>query len=397
MATSAPEKRIEGIHFPAPRDKMAASALRLRDFYALKPGAPLIQQEFGFFTLERWQREGHMPRYASREQEGAWLADTFGFEDDGSFSLGGLGWCEAAFVPEFEETVLEDRGSYDLVQDHAGRKVLFFKGRRSGFMPEYVDHPVKDHRTWEENVKWRLNPTSLERFDTAFATRLRRAVDAARQGKVIVQNLIGGYMYLRSLIGPVELLYMVYDNPDLIHACMQTWLTRADAVVARHQHAVTIDEIFLAEDICFNHGPLISPDMIREFLFPYYQQLIASTRRRQLDRARPLFIQIDTDGNSLPVIDVYREIGMNYMSPFEVASGCDVVAVGADYPDLLMRGGIDKRILARDKEAIDREMDRILPVLFRRGGYIPVCDHGVPEEVSFENYCHFRRRVREYA
>jgi hypothetical protein len=29
-------------------------------------------------------------------------------------------------------------------------------------------------------------------------------------------------MYLRSLIGPVELLYMVYDNPDLIHACMQT-------------------------------------------------------------------------------------------------------------------------------------------------------------------------------
>jgi uroporphyrinogen decarboxylase len=150
----------------------------------------------------------------------------------------------------------------------------------------------------------------------------------------------------------------------------------------------------MAEDICFNHGPLISPDMIREFLFPYYQQLIASTRRRQLDRARPLFHPDRHRRQQSAVIDVYREIGMNYMSPFEVASGCDVVAVGADCPDLLMRGGIDKRILARDKEAIDREMDRILPVLFRRGGYIPVCDHGVPEEVSFENYCHFRRRVR---
>ena len=23
-------------------------------------------------------------------------------------------------------------------------------------MPEYVDHPVKDQKTWEENVKWRL-------------------------------------------------------------------------------------------------------------------------------------------------------------------------------------------------------------------------------------------------
>ena len=293
--------------------------------------------------------------------------------------------------------MLEDRGDYDLAQDHAGRKVLFFKGRRNGFMPEYVDHPVKDMHTWETSVKWRLNPASPERFGDAFAAKMCGAADAARQGKVIVQNLIGGYMYLRSLIGPVELLYMVYDDPALIHDCMQTWLNLADAVVARHQQAVTIDEIFLAEDICFNHGPLISPDMMREFLFPYYQQLIANTRQRQLDRARTLFIQIDTDGNSIPVIDVYRETGMNYMSPFEVASGCDVVAVGADYPDLLMRGGIDKRILAQGKDAIDREMDRILPVLFKRGGYIPVCDHGVPEEVSFENYCHFRCRVREYA
>ena len=393
----APEKWIEGIHFPMPRNKLAASARRLRDFYALKTEAPFIQQEFGFFTQERWQQEGHMPRFSDRAQEEQWMMETFGFEESGSFSLGGLGWCEAAFIPEYEQIVLEDRGDYDLAQDHAGRKVLFFKGRRNGFMPEYVDHPVKDMHTWETSVKWRLNPASPERFGDAFAAKMCGAADAARQGKVIVQNLIGGYMYLRSLIGPVELLYMVYDDPALIHDCMQTWLNLADAVVARHQQAVTIDEIFLAEDICFNHGPLISPDMMREFLFPYYQQLIANTRQRQLDRARTLFIQIDTDGNSIPVIDVYRETGMNYMSPFEVAAGCDVVAVGADYPDLLMRGGIDKRILAQGKDAIDREMDRILPVLFKRGGYIPVCDHGVPEEVSFENYCHFRCRVREYA
>ena len=33
----------------------------------------------------------------------------------------------------------------------------------------------------------------------------------------------------------------------------------------------------------------------------------------------------------------------------------------------------------------------------RRGGYIPTCDHGVPEEVSFENYLHFRHPAAEYA
>ena len=40
----------------------------------------------------------------------------------------------------------------------------FFKGRRGGFMPEYIDHPVKDMKTWEEDVKWRLVPATPERY-----------------------------------------------------------------------------------------------------------------------------------------------------------------------------------------------------------------------------------------
>ncbi len=390
------DQKIDGIHQMVSREKMTESARRLRDFYAMKPQAPFIQQEFGFYSLDRWKEEGHMPVFSDPEQERRWMADTFGFEENGSCSLGGLGWCEAAFEPEYEQKVLEVKGDYDLAQDHAGRKVLFFKGKRSGFMPEYVDHPVKDQKTWEEDVKWRMNPASPERFDSVFSETMQKAVDAARQGKVMIQSVIGGYMYLRSLIGPLEMMYMFHDEPDLIHDCMETWLQLADAVIARHQQQVSLDEIFLAEDICYNHGSLISPDMMREFLFPYYQQLISNAKKRQLDPDRSLRIQIDTDGNCIPVIDLYREIGMSYMSPFEVASGCDVVQIGQDYPDLLMRGGVDKRVMAQGKEAIDREMDRILPVMFKRGGYMPVCDHGVPEEVSFENYLYYRKRVLAY-
>jgi methionyl aminopeptidase len=57
----------------------------------------------------------------------------------------------------------------------------------------------------------------------------------------------------------------------------------------------------------------------------------------------------------------------------------------------------DKRILAEGKDAIDREVDRILPAMKKRGGYFPTCDHGVPAEVSFENYVYFRKRMLEYA
>lgn len=377
---------IDGVHALPPRDQMHPSARKLRDTYAITPGAPLFRREFGYFSLDAWKKQG-LP-------ENADLAELFQFDPPGNHYLWQLGWCEAPFVPAFEEKVIETRGEYEVIQDVAGRHVLFFRGRRSGFMPEFLDHPVKDQRTWEENVKWRLDPNSPERY-ADLQERMKTAQAAAAQGLMISQNLIGGYMYLRSLIGPGDLLYMFCEQPELIHDCMNSWLQVADAVIAHHQQYVTLDEIYMAEDICYNHGALISPDMMREFLFPYYQQLIDNVRKRQIDKSRHLYIHIDTDGNTNPVIPIYQEIGMDVMSPFEVAAGCDVVEIGMKYPNLVMFGGIDKRILATSKEEIDRHLERILPTMRQRGGYIPTCDHGVPEEVPLENYLHYRKRCIE--
>jgi len=380
--------KMDGISQMVPREQMVPSARKWRDAYARVPGAPLFQREFGFYCLEQWYEQGL--------DSDADKAKLFGYDPLGSFGLRGTGWVTVDFSPPFEEEVIEDRGEHEVVRDAAGRHTLCFKGRRSGFMPEYIDHPVKDHKTWEEDCKWRMDPASPERWGEAFLKGITQAKEAAGQGKMICQRVIGGYMYLRSLIGPADLLYAFYDMPELIHDCMQTWLTLVDAVVARHQEHVTLDELFLAEDICYNHGPLISPDMMREFLFPYYQQLVTNVKARQIDKSRHLYVQIDTDGNCLPVIDIYGEqIGMDVMSPFEVASGCDVVEVGRRWPDLVIHGGIDKRVLASSKKAIDEMVERIIPPLRERGGYIPTCDHGVPAEVSLENYMHYRKRCLE--
>lgn len=260
-------------------------------------------------------------------------------------------------------------------------------------MPEYLDHPVKDQKTWAEKVKWRLQPDAPGRMEDA--KKAAAAAKAAQlRGKVVVQRSIGGYMYLRSLIGPEDLLYMFYDEPELIHSCMQTWLALADAVTAEHQKAVEFDELFLAEDICYNGGCLISPDMMREFLFPYYQELIDRVRKR--NGGRRLHIQIDTDGRADDVIDLYREIGMDSMSPFEVAAGCDLVGISQKYPDLLLSGGIDKRMIVQGGDALRIHLDKILPPMRRRGGYIPTCDHGVPEETPFENYMLYRSLMNDY-
>jgi uroporphyrinogen decarboxylase len=376
----------DGIHALLPRAAMPEHVRRLRDTYACVPDTPLVRREFGYYCLEEWKAQG-MPQ----DQP---LATLFDYHPEARHGLGQLGWCEAALVPAFEDRVVEVRGDHEVVQDYAGRHLLVFRGRRSGFMPEYIGHPVQDRRTWLERIAWRLDPTTPERYRDE-AAQMAAARQAAGQGLMISQHVIGGYMYLRSLIGPEDLLYAFHDDPALIETCMEAWFALADAVIARHQAHVTLDEVFLAEDICYNNGSLISPAMMTQFLLPFYQQLLTNIRRRQLDPQRHLYVQIDTDGFADAVIPWYRALGMDVMSPFEVAAGCDVVRTGKEYPNLVLFGGIDKRVLAQGKAAIDRELERILPAMRRRGGYIPTCDHGVPAEVCYEDYLHYRRRCVE--
>ena len=44
---------------------------------------------------------------------------------------------------------------------------------------------------------------------------------------------------------------------------------------------------------------------------------------------------------------------------------------------------------------LHENLERILPAMRERGGYIPTCDHGVPEEVSLDNYRYYRKRCVE--
>jgi len=52
-------------------------------------------------------------------------------------------------------------------------------------------------------------------------------------------------------------------------------------------------------------------------------------------------------------------------------------------------------VLAATTEEIDAMVERILPTMRARGGYIPTCDHGVPAEVPLANYLHYRKRCVE--
>ncbi len=105
---------------------------------------------------------------------------------------------------------------------------------------------------------------------------------------------------------------------------------------------------------------------------------------------------VDTDGDMNLLIPLFVDAGVNWLWPFEVQSGMDVVKVREEYPDeFMIWGGMDKRALALDKDAIRREVERVLPPMLEKGGYIPGIDHNVPPDVPLENFQFYLELVRK--
>ena len=363
------------------------SAERIRATYELRPVDHLFRREFYFWpqALERWTSEGMPEDWRER--------DLFGF--DPSPFVGQpvrLGWCDCPFAPAYEEKVLEDEGTTQIVQDSSGQIKRVIKGMAHGFMPVYLRNVVESREDWERDVRPRLDPDTPERWADFDRKMADVAARVAAGTHLLSVNAVGGYMYLRDLFGPEKLLLAFYDAPDLVHACMAQWLRLMAACITRVQDRAPLFRLFLAEDICYKTGPLISPAMFGQFLAPYYTELVETLRGRQAER---LYFELDTDGNPDDLLPAYIACGLDAMEPFEVAAGCDVVATAEQYPSLVIAGGIDKRILAAGPDAIDRELERILPPMVARGGFHPTCDHGVPHDVSYANYCHYRQRALE--
>jgi len=60
---------------------MTPGARKARDFYAMAPGAPLYRREFGYYCIDTWKTQGHIPQKADEK----FLSDLFMFDDPGVY------------------------------------------------------------------------------------------------------------------------------------------------------------------------------------------------------------------------------------------------------------------------------------------------------------------------
>ena len=61
-----------------------------------------------------------------------------------------------------------------------------------------------------------------------------------------------------------------------------------------------------------------------------------------------------------------------------------------------MIGGIDLDALRQNKAAIRREVEEKVPPLIADGGYVPLADGRVREDVPFEHYVYYRKLLKKF-
>jgi uroporphyrinogen decarboxylase len=201
-----------------------------------------------------------------------------------------------------------------------------------------------------------------------------------------VISIDGGsfYGFLRDWIGFEQLSYLLYDQPGLVCEMMDYLGDFYVQVLHKALDEVEVDFAMFWEDMCYKGGPLLSPTMFRQFMLPNYRKVT-----RLLEEHGVELSWVDCDGNIEALIPLWLEGGVRGFYPLEVASGMDAARLRAQYGHrIVMWGNVDKRALSQGREAIDAELRRLAPVA-AQGGFIPLVDHGVPDDVSFENYLYY--------
>ena len=202
-------------------------------------------------------------------------------------------------------------------------------------------------------------------------------------------TLDGYFWHPRNLFGIENHFYAFYDVPELmleINSDLADFHKRALDMVYDVVHPVFMT---FAEDMSYNHGPMLSREQYDKFMLPFYRKVIPVLK------AHDTRVLIDTDGFVEPLIPWFLEGGIEGILPLERMAGVDVNRIREAYPDLLMIGGYDKTIMHKGEDAMRAEFERLKPAILS-GGYIPSVDHQTPPDVTLEQYRVFMRLLREY-
>jgi hypothetical protein len=356
---------------------------------ACKPVDRVPNHEVGAWpqTQDRWEKEG-LDRFSLNWD---WFT---GCEH---FGLDPREYIDVNFgmMPGFPEEVLETTSRYEIIRHSNGvvTKALIEGETRGGraCMDEYLSFPVTSRDDFRE-IKKRYNSRLAGRYPPMWREIMLPRWKNREHPLILGRNCstLGFYWRAREWMGTMNLSYAWYDEPALIHEMMEFIADFTIEVSRPILQETDVDYVMISEDMAMKTGPLLSPGQYKTFIFPHMRRLADFYKQNGVR-----YILVDSDGNCEALIPLLMDAGVDGIWPLERASGMNPVRLRGKFGrDLRLSGGVDKMALLKGKDAIDRHLSALVP-LVEEGGFIPTIDHTVPPDISLDNFCYYMKRKRD--
>ena len=346
-------------------------------------------------TLERWHREGLPEDVTDTLTYVKQMLDIPDAPAKQAWTTSGVNF---GMIPEFEEKLIEHRpapkGSTSrgtlIVQDWKGNvceisdefSVSDLRGAPDFVTRAWIKLPVNARDDWP-NMAARYDVNDAKRFADDFQQRCHRLAQRDYLSQITIS---GPFWQLREWLGFEGLCMMFLDDPSFVQEMISFWRDFVSSMLRRMGEHYVPDVVMINEDMAYKEKPMIGPDMCREFLLDCWQSWADVCREIGV----PIYA-VDSDGHIGELVDVWIDAGFVHTWPIEVAAGNDLPALSKKYgQQFSWGGGVDKRAIAQGGTALQNEIDRLRPVI-DAGGYIPGCDHGIPSDVSWDNFVTYCR------
>jgi uroporphyrinogen-III decarboxylase len=252
-------------------------------------------------------------------------------------------------------------------------------------MPEFIRYPVRDRESWEFLVS-RSNATEFMPPDEIEAN-CRRFDDRNRP---LVVGAGGTYSQIRGLMGTENASITLMEDPELVHEMIAHQLNGIRDHVFPLIERLKPEIVAMGEDLCYNHGMLLSPAMFEDYYADYYREVC------DMAHSVDAIVAVDTDGNAMEFTDVAAGCGVDAIYPYEVKAGNDLFAIREKHPEFILFGGLEKETINEGNEDdIEPEIMSKVPRLLESRRYFPNGDHGIQPFATFDNLRTFMTILHE--
>jgi len=244
-----------------------------------------------------------------------------------------------------------------------------------------------------ERLRKNLNPNDGSRFPDDWEKRIKKWRNRDHVLMLRVHRGLFQSLGIEDWKRFEEVMYYFADQPDFIREYMQIYGEFIAELIARALQDVEVDAAIFSEPIGGNHGSLISPAMYEEFALTNYMPIMKILKEKGVR-----WIIVRTYANAKVLIPIMMEYSFNCLWACEVnIESMDYRDLRRDFGrDLRLIGGIDLDALRGEKSEIKNEVEKIVPPLVADGGYIPLADGRVREDMPFENYRYYRKLISQF-